>query len=515
MFRSMSDLYNSFVCVKSPPKVDKELNVDDFELVEKYPAYSLPISDLEYDKTNPGLGNSTHKIIKGVDTANKANVYIKFNDNQAMLYAESFLNLLYSMSLLYGVARCYVRYDDEYGIPKVLSSEAIPDFETFKKNKLTAKHLSNPTYRHRFLEILAVMKRIQEDDGHAGNITNHSIDQNDKPSYPLRTSKPTIFDILDKCLILYDADCAFWKITYKIKGGRQFVDTGPTPLRNPETAFDLYEEDVIAFPNGTRAYIWYSPVQNANTAALLSNNPFTPEETKLVREMNDPEALNIFFTESMDWMLDLSQRFRYLAGLIIPSKYEHNAKNMIESYCETNRTIDNEYWTMLPKLLPFHDFLTKSYLNVAREILIRCEIRNLRLEKDKKIFKGHDEQFDKAKLSLDLVIKKMNELIKLNLSNRIMLWSMCPNSDQSGLCQTIQLKENPSTLFACQNSQLKEINKETANKLIENAKLIAKEMIVMEEQYGTEKWATLALKRKEVEEKVNNNANQYVCNLIM
>jgi|GEM_PF-4529008 len=435
----------------------EEFNIEqEFELIEPHPAYSQPIEKLKYEKSDPGLRNSSHKVVKGIDSTNDTENFIKFNDKEAMLYAEAFMNHLYSLSLLYGVGRCYVCYDD-YGKPVALRSKAIPGFATFKEHKLTAEQLSNPAYRHRFIRILAVMFRTHEDDAHSGNITTN--------------------------LQVFDADCAFWDATFKIKGGRPNVDNLGTLLsRNPETAFALHEDDITHFPNITYALPWYFPSLDAVATSYFSNNPFTPEETRLVKELEKhPETLQICLVEFLDWMLDLSQRFPYLIGLTIPKNCSYQGENLTELYCKKNRDINEEYWKILPKIPQFHDFFKKSCLTITQELMVRCEIRNRRLANDKKIHPGHDNEFEQAMLDTHLIIKQINELIGMINSQQILAFS-CYASH--------------SIFVSGRSTAIDEIDEQTAKRMRETAKRVADEMMISEASHGIDSWEIFGYKRE-------------------
>lgn len=380
------------------------LSVSDFVFIEKHPAYCRPISELSYNKTSQPLGNSSHAVLTARGREDGAKYFLKFNHNEPMLYCEAFLNHLYAISLLQGVGRCYVRYD-ENSKPIALSSKEIPNFNTFKDAELKAEQLQDDEYRCRFIKILAVMLRIQEDDGHAGNVTRN--------------------------LELFDADCALWSVTYKIKGGRPGVDNmAPGNLigRDPETIFKLHEDDIINFPVLKYAQPWYFPSTNAPASSLFSKNPFTPQETEIVRQLKGKdETTKIMFTELLDWMLDISDRFEALARLSIPANLTVNKENVIGMYVKKNREIDSEYWQVLTGMPAFIRFIQEDGMHALFAILIRCEIRNRRLLHDKATIKGYDAEFDDACLPLEVIIDNMNDISRRIQSRSSMTFS-CSSS---------------------------------------------------------------------------------------
>lgn len=380
------------------------LSVSDFVFVEKHPAYCRPISELSYNKSSLPLGNSSHAVLTARGNDDGAKYFLKLNHNEPMLYCEAFLNHLYSISLLQGVGRCYVRYD-ENSKPIALSSKEIPNFNTFKDAELKAEQLQDDEYRCRLIKILAVMLRIQEDDGHAGNVTRN--------------------------LEVFDADCSLWSVTYKIKGGRPGVDNvAPGNLigRDPETIFKLHEEDILNFPVLKYMQPWYFPSTDAPASSLFSKNPFTPQETEIVRKLKGKdETLKIMFAEFLDWMLDISDRFEALARLSIPANLTVNKENVIGMYAKKNREIDGEYWQVLTGMPAFIRFIQEDGMHALFSILIKCEIRNRRLLHDKSRFKGYDAEFDDACLPLEVVIDNMNDVSRRIQSRSSMTFS-CSSS---------------------------------------------------------------------------------------
>jgi len=478
------------------------------------------------------------------------NSYIKFKDNQPMLYVESLMMHLYSMSLVYGVARSYVRTNVD-GNPVATSGEALDTYDlelmaklpsndknqaatgtiylssddgtyvvrdpkrvvqtgslkdsgidlrnlanrlndpelkkqilevtskaghtseglcTFKNHTLSQKDLDDPAYRHRFLEALAVMDRMHEDDGHRENIT--------------------------LLLQLYDGDCTYWEATCEVKG--------PEPIdrtwRNPKTAFHLSEANIKRFPNPIEGKMRYRPGLDGNLAKAWS-----VEENELVRKLEGPEARGINFLIKLDWMLDLSRRFESVAKLHFPKdlpivgKYSGIHANAIQLYCDTNKNIDQEDWSMLPSMPEFQEYFHQSYEQIAQEILIRCEIRNQRFENEKKIHPYHDDEFNAAKLDPHSVIAKLNELIELVNSKRILTVSVYP--DHSILFATKRMGE--------EDKYAKKIDEVTADRLMANAKVVAQQMMEFEKTHDVTKWDEFARERKKIDKKMQEN-NEYI-----
>lgn len=414
------------------------LSESDFVFIEKHPAYSRPLAELQYNPKGAPLGNSSHAVFVSHDREDRTKHFLKFNENEAMLYCESFLNHLYSLSMLQGVGRCYVRYNLD-SKPVALSSKEIPQFKTFKEagSGLTVDKLYDASYRRRFIKILAVMFRMHEDDGHAGNITTE--------------------------LELFDADCAYWDVTYKIKGGRPGVDNvAPGHLigRDPQSCFKLVETDIANFPVLTHATPWYFPSVNAPASSLFSKNPFSPDETEIVRTLKGrEETLAIAFTEFLDWMLDISFRFEGLARLTIPASLTVNNENVIGLYVKKNREINNEYWKTLSEMPEFIRFLREESRSLLLSILIRCEIRNRRLAHDKEKFQGYDDDFNRACLPLQNVIDTMNKLIHQIQSRASITFS----------CTT-------SIFIHSQTDVLTEIKENEASELIEKARQTVSEL---------------------------------------
>ncbi|VVC75688.1 hypothetical protein AQUSIP_09780 [Aquicella siphonis] len=445
------DADEGFVLVDS----GEDLHEEDFEIIESHPPYSLPLAQISYDESDQGLGNSSHRVVCGNNPKDQSVHFLKFNDNEAMLYCESFMGHLYSMSLLYGVTRCYVRYD-ENDKPVALSSLEIPNFNTFKHkdSQLTQESLKDPAYRTRFIRLLAVLFRMHEDDAHCGNITTD--------------------------LQIFDADCAFWDVTCKVKGGRPNVDNvlpGHLISRDPETAFQLHEQDIIHFPNITHAKPWYFPSLDAVATAYFSNNPFTPQETALVKKLETcPETLDICFYEFLDWMLDISQRFRPLAQLTIPGKLTVKGENVIKMYCAKNDMINCEYWAVLPKMPLFHDFLKRNSDRVIHEILVRCHIRNMRLIADKKNAAVRHEAFDNAVIDPGRVIFMYNELVHAVKRSQLMTFSFASFSIFG-------------SVFARSEEDIAVIDEGKAKELTEKSYVVALKMMEQEAEFGTACWS--------------------------
>lgn len=404
------------------------LSVSDFVIIEKHPAYCRPLAELAYDPSGTPLGNSSHQVFIAKGREDGAKYFLKFNHNEPMLYCEAFLNHLYSISLLQGVGRCYVRYDIN-SKPVALSSKEIPNFKTFKDSILKSEQLNDDEFRGRFIRILAVMFRLQEDDGHAGNITRD--------------------------LQVFDADCALWGVTYKIKGGRPGVDNvtpGNLIGRDPEKIFKLHEEDITNFPILKFAHPWYYPSLDAPASSLFSKNPFTAEETEVVRQLKGKEETSkIMFTEFLDWMLDISDRFEALARLSIPANLVVNKENVIGLYVKKNQEINEEYCQLLTGMPAFTQFIKEDGMHALLAILIRCEIRNRRLLDDKAKFTGHDAEFDNACIDLKRVIVNFNEINREIQSRTSLTFSF-----------------STSSLYHTQADVLKEISLEEARELIES-----------------------------------------------
>jgi hypothetical protein len=447
---------------------------DDFEEIENHPAYSKPLQMLSYAKADPGLRNSSHRVVKGKEGTGEQ--FIKFYDKEEKLYAESFLSHLYSLSLLYGVARTYVRYNEK-AEPVALSSQAIDGFHTFieKDCTLTAGQLADPLFRQRFTRIMAVWFRMHEDDGHRNNLTTQ--------------------------LQLFDAGCAFWDVTYKIFGGRPNVDNTLLIGRIPEVAFKLHEDDVLHAPKYTHAQPWYCPSLDAVATSYVSSNPFTPEETSRVRDLEEnPETLQIYFMEPLDWMLDLTTRFLPVANLNIPKNCRWNSENLIEMYSNKDKEIDRENWAILPKMPQFQEFLRNSWESAIHEILVRGEIRNLRFAYEKKLFPKFDKQFDDAMLGLETVIQKFNELIEV-----------VNQAIQAAETQKVLMFsfKRESLFFHDRSPGIPKIDCTAANKMISKARLVAEEMIKLEQEIGTEKWEPF-VHHREMAERLGKEASDGV-----
>jgi len=455
-----SSLANS----NSPVTCNKEsIDEDDFEIIQNHPPYSKPLKNLIYKIDDPGLCTSSHRVVECKDSSTGESHILKFNLNEPMIYAEAFLSHLYSLSLLYGVARCCVRYNENCK-PEALSSKKIENFRTFKDKdcQLTQQQLANPAFRHRFLRILAVMHRMHEDDAHAGNLT---ID-----------------------LKIFDPDCANWDVTCKIKGGRSGVDYMIPINRNPETSFVLHEEDAVNFPAITHAKPWYNPCLDSPATLYFNNNPFTAAETKLVRDLkNDPEAMLIFFQEALDWMFDLSMRFPHVARLHFPDKLTVKDENVIHLYCENNDAVNIEYWNILPVMPELKQFLKRSWEQVLLEILVRCEIRNFRMENDRKAHPSWDKLFAATLLDPQIVIDKYNELASQMNNSQILAFSYSIKHP-SIVNQSCLFDRDRSILVSGPMMVMDKINMGIAAELIAKAKVIAQELIVREQKHGTEAW---------------------------
>lgn len=359
-------------------------------------ACSKPITEISYDDSK-NISASSHAVYIGNDINGNIH-FIKEVHTVEMMYCEAFLGHLYSLSTLYGFARAYVRFD-ENNKPVKLSSKGLRNFQTFKDIPLTQEDLNDPIYRKRFTRILAIFRRMQEDDGHRGNITRR--------------------------LEVFDADCGLWKGTRWIKGARSHVDDTVVLLpikRDTATAFNLKQEndpdgenDIRCFPNGKHIANWYFPSQE-NKTSVSTDNPWTASEVKLVCGLEGQESLETSFEEYLDWMLDLSIRLPHIAALNIPAdlKVPNEQQSIIDLYCSVNKEIDEEYWDVLPGMCEFREYLRVHGENILVEVLARAMVRNARLKAEQKEAFPCDKfnnQFVAALVAPTKIIERYNLLI--------------------------------------------------------------------------------------------------------
>lgn len=435
------------------PQALGDLN-EDWVLVEaSYPtAYSKPLDEISYDLSQ-SLGKSSHDVFKGSHKSENSVHFVKHIDKPEMVYCEAFLGHIYSLALVYGVGRGYARHDDN-GVAFAVSSKELSGFKTFGDEPLTREQLNNPTYRQRFIQLLATFFRMHEDDAHRKNITTD--------------------------LKWWDSDCAFWDATVDIKGPRPNVDG---VIRDPKKAFRLEKNgiehevdyDIIHFPNITDTNLWYFPSRTNVVSGLVSKNPWTSQEAALVQELEkDPQTLEICFEQYLDWILDLTPRFKHIAHLNIPADMvvPGTDKKIIDLYCETNKKIDAEYRELLAKMPKFQEYLEKNKFDILEKILVRCMVRNDRLEREKKQADAKfANQFDRAKVQPGKVINLFNELLTSVINkNKVFAYSVV---DQS----ITGIKVEHDT-----------ISTDTANKLIVEAKAKAQTLIAIEKEHGTEEW---------------------------
>jgi len=462
MFSSIYNALPSFSFFKTTPIDTIKRHTDDetigedwvdirdnnklIDFTEKSPlptAYSQSMNTLKYDDSNP-LGTSSHDVFIGEDNYQQRH-FIKLNHNPAMVYCEAFLGHLYSLSLLYGVAPGVARhnYDKE---PIAISSKELTGFKTFKDEPLTLDQLNDTVFRKRFTQILAVFFRMHEDDGHHGNITTN--------------------------LQTFDADCAFWDATYLIKGGRPNVDN--FILRNPDTAFTLTENDITQFPDISNSALWYFPSQTNYYTGIASTNPWSKEATDYVKTLkNNQETLAICFEEYLDWMLDLSIRFESIAVLNIPSYLNVNETGLsiIQLYCNTNEKINKEYWTILPTIPTFVDFINHNGQDILSNILVKAHIRNQRLIHDKQLAHHYfKQQFDNALINPLTIIKQFNELANIVTKKTTFCASQLANLLKTEIIKSIN------------------IDTVQAKQLIEKSIALAEEIMALEKEIGTEDW---------------------------
>ncbi len=436
------------------------VNVKD-EIIPMPTAYCKFLDEIKFDISEP-LTSSSHNVFRGIDTIPNKH-YLKQIPTLEMAYVEVFLSTIYRYSLLYGTAYAHLCCDQlsqpakitcnkKGWIPGwegsvkgwVISSKEIPNLRTFKDAPLTKELLDDPLYSERFMEVLAELRRMCEDDANRGNIG------------------------LD--LTLPDPDCAMWPATCDIKGDRSYADKfGVT--RDPKTAFDLLENDARDFPDGSNVG-WYYPCQNNPWSRQVSDNPWLPEEVALVQGLQkDDRRLAISFDLYLDWMLDVTPRFENFAHLCFPPNLclpNNSSKTLIQHYVETNQMIDAQYWKILPNMPEFKDYIETNHDLILMKILVRSQIRNHRLDQDKAACPQFAAQFDHAKRETREVIEKFMELIQLSYKNKIYTCSKLFTS-------TFDAPKLPD--YAAITSKLEQI-----------AKGIAGEMIALEKVYQTENW---------------------------
>lgn len=424
----------------------------------RYPTpNSKYIGEIDYDPEKPLNKTSAHLIYLGTDAA-KNNHYLKEVDHD-MAYIEAFMGQLYEMSLLYGMARAYVRFAPLSDELKT-SSKELKGFKTYKDTQLTQEQLDDPRFCRRFIRCLKITECMMEDDFHSGNLTLK--------------------------LQLFDADCAGWKKTWKIKGARAFVDN---IIRNPETAFDLTASNILAFPDNNNDKLittdvkgpWYSPCSTnpLTTNLKLSNNPWSAEEVTLVKKLKaHPDTLTISFEEYIDWMIDLSSRYSYVAALNIPRELtvKSTGENVINLFEKANNEFHDQLWSILPTIPEFRAFIEVNKETVLKNILVRMTLRNFRLLKDKfEALKTPGKErfssdFDAAMINPHDLVKRFNRLL-----NAV--------KDVNEKDEKKDVKESAYQLF-----DIEQISVDKANALITQAKQIAADMFTLECKEGTEDW---------------------------
>lgn len=429
-------------------------------------AYALSVDQFEYDKNKP-LGNSSHQVFSGKSRVDNNAHFIKANDNAAMTHCESFMGHLYSLMLLYGVARGYACYDENQKFIAV-SSKGLTDFKTFKEAPLSKEQLSNPQFRERFIRILNVFRILREDDGHSGNITVN--------------------------LQTFDADCALWGGyeedaqgiktllgTVLIKGGRPNVDFVPGIGRDPGLAFNLVNNgdmdkgayDIAHFPNIKHANPWYFPSRQNYISSYVTTNPWSADEVELVQSLETEETLHICFEQYLEYMFDISKRFPHLAALHFPENMTvpQQEQTIIAMYNKLNERICKEYWQVLPKMPQFNLFLQKCSFKTLLTLLVNCQIRNYRLAKERDA--AHPDfapLFNKAILKPSSIINQFNKLIQIASTHEILSFS---RMDTTVLSELSKIKMNNPCVTVS---------------LIAKANHLAKEKIQLEEQNGNEQW---------------------------
>lgn len=422
-------------------------------------AYSKPINEITYDPSK-NISTSSHAIFIGHIRSDPNNIYfLKEVDTVEMMYCEAFLGHLYSLSTLYGFGRALVRFD-ENNKPVLLSSKGLKNFKTFKDQPLTQDNLDDPIFRKRFTRILAIFRRMQEDDGHRGNITCE--------------------------LEVFDGDCGLWKGTHKVKGARSHVDDTVVLLpikRDPNTAFNLKQEndpdgeyDIRCFPNGIHIGNWYYPSQE-NKTSVTSSNPWTASEVKLVCGLEGRESLETSFVEYLDWMLDLSLRLPHIAALNIPAdlKVPNEQQTIIDLYCEVNKEIDEEYWDVLPGMSEFREYLRLHGETILVEILTRAMVRNARLKAEQR--EAHscekfNKQFVAALIPCNKIIERYISLIAKCQSKEVLSATLIGDSIM------------PST----DNKVIGKIGLDNEILIQTKATALARIMIEKERKIGNENW---------------------------
>lgn len=463
---------------------------------ESFPtAFSKSLKEIEYSKKN-SLGNSSHEIFKGKHKLNNSTHFVKHNDNEAMIYCESFMGHLYEMLLLYGVGRSYPRYNENYQ-SIASSSRELAGFETFKDKPLTKEQLDDPVFRERFIRILNAFFIFREDDGHAGNITTN--------------------------LKIFDADCALWGGTYHdepvgtylIKGGRPNVDGY---IRDPAIAFNLIdkdgkregEQDILTFPNLKHVNPWYFASRTNYASSYVTNNPWRPEEVELVQGLQSEEALEICFEQYLDMLLDICIRFPYLAALHIPGhlKVPNQEQTIVDMYCKLITLIYEEFFEVLTHMPSFHHFLeTKSTCVLAR-ILTNCFIRNDRLEKEKQdVHPSFHEQMEKAKITPGSIIQRFNRIVE-TLNNKVSMTFTesveikSIDTSQDDFLEEFSVIPSMETIIKSEAlTKIDLISPEYARELIKHTSELAMEIRKMEEEAGIEEWELYAESPAELQNK--------------
>jgi plasmid maintenance system antidote protein VapI len=220
---------------------------------------------------------------------------------------------------------------------------------------------------------------------------------------------------------------------------------------------------------------------------MTSTNPWSLEATNHVKTLKEhTETIHTCFEEYIDWMLDLSIRLPHIAALNIPEnlKVGETEQSVIQLYCNTNEKINNEYWDILPKTLEFQHYFNDHGEEILLQILVRSHIRNQRLMNDKKNTHDHfKNQFDNALIHPNKIIGQFNELANIVTNKTTFCASNINQFFKTNLIQSMNIDDNK------------------AKELINESTAIAKEMIALEEQIGTENWlpfsSALSLKKQQ------------------
>lgn len=449
-------------------------------------SFSESIDAIKYNKKNC-LGNSSHEVFEGKHKLDNSTHFVKHNDNEAMIYCESFMGHLYEMLLLYGVGRSYPRYNENYQ-SIAASSRELSGFETFKDKPLTKEQLDDPVFRERFIRILNAFFIFREDDGHAGNITTN--------------------------LKIFDADCALWGGTYHdeplgtylIKGGRPNVDGY---IRDPAAAFNLIdkdgkregEQDILTFPNLKHVNPWYFASRTNYASSYVTNNPWRAEDVELVQGLQSEEALEICFEQYLEMLLDICIRFPYLAALHIPGHLNvpDQEQTIVDMYCKLNTLIYEEFFEVLTHMPSFHHFLETKSTSILAKVLTNCFIRNDRLEKKKQsVHASFHEQMEKAKITPGSIIQRFNRIVE-TLNNKVSMTFTesvelkSIDTSQDDFLEEFSVIPSEETIIKSEAlTKIDLISTEYAKELIMHTANLALEIQTLEEEAGIEEWELYA-----------------------